>query len=196
MKVLIAAFTTLMLCGCVSSHVLIGERRPPISPDQVQVYLDPPPRFEKVAVLESNNNASFAFTQQQKTNKVMERLKEEAAALGANGILLEGVGNQYAGSVGVANAWASGGSAFGIGTSTATYTRVGSGIAIYVFPSSGDALASSALVQTPTTDEAAPQLGAPTPTTDRLGVDGATPESYERDPAKRCVACERITVPE
>jgi hypothetical protein len=42
----------------------------------------------------------FAVTAQGKTNVVMDRLKAEAAKLGANGILLEGVGDQAGGSVG------------------------------------------------------------------------------------------------
>jgi hypothetical protein len=30
--------------GCVTSHVIVGKVRPPISPDQVQLYLHPPAR--------------------------------------------------------------------------------------------------------------------------------------------------------
>jgi hypothetical protein len=45
------------------------------------------------------------------TNVVMDRLKAEAAKLGANGILLEGVGDQAGGSVGTGYATASGHSA-------------------------------------------------------------------------------------
>lgn len=179
----------ILLSGCTSSHVLVGKQRPPISPAEVQIYLDPPAQYEKVAVLESNNRASFAFTQQQKTNKVVDRLKEEAAALGANGILLQGVGDQYAGSVGSANAWASGGSAYGIGFSSATYLRVGSGIAIYVPPG-----VSAASIQPPVQQVA--EASAPTaPVSTSEAVRSVAPEPYEQDPAKRCDACARLKVP-
>jgi hypothetical protein len=67
---------------------------------------------------------------------VVERLKEEAAKLGANGILLQSTGDQYAGSVstGVGTATASGNSAWGVGTgfSAAAFQKAGSGLAIYV----------------------------------------------------------------
>lgn len=118
--------------GCVSSSVLIGTARPPIDPDQVKLYVDPPARFEKIAILESNSDASWAITAQQKTNKAVQRLKIEAAKYGANGILVQGIGDQYNGSVGVGNAWASGNTAWGIGSSVANYRKAGAGLAIYV----------------------------------------------------------------
>jgi len=75
----------------------------------------------------------MAITAQQKTNKTVQRLKIEAAKYGANGILVQAFGDRYAGSVGVANAWASGNSAWGVGSSAATYNKAGAGLAIYVY---------------------------------------------------------------
>ena len=54
---------------------------------------------------------------QGKTNVVMDRLKAEAAKLGANGILLKGVGDQAGGSVGMGYATASGHLALGFAQS-------------------------------------------------------------------------------
>jgi hypothetical protein len=127
------------LSGCVSSHVIVGKVRPPISPDQVQLYLHPPAgKYEEVALLDSNSRHSFSFTAQGKTNAVIERLKAEAAKLGANGILLNGVSDQAAGSVstGFGSATASGHTAtgFGVGTSGTVFVKSGSGLAIYVEP--------------------------------------------------------------
>jgi hypothetical protein len=171
---------SLLLTACTSSHVLVGKQRPPISPSEVQLYLDPPAQYEKVAVLESNNSASFAFTSQQKMNKVIERLKIEAAALGANGVLFQGAQNQYTGSVGSANAWASGNSAYGLGVSSAMYMKVGAGIAIYV-PSGSEVVQSS--------QPAAAVILSPV----RPAETNSVP--YEADPAKRCSACTRLTTP-
>jgi hypothetical protein len=125
------------LSGCVSSHVIVGKVRPPISPDQVQLYLHPPAgKYEEVALLDSNSRQSFSFTAQGKTNVVIQRLKAEAAKLGANGILLNGVGDQAAGSVstGFGSATASGRTAtgFGVGTSGTVFVKSGSGLAIYL----------------------------------------------------------------
>jgi hypothetical protein len=134
-----AAFVFAFISGCVSSHVIIGKVRPPILPDQVQLYLHPPAgTYEEVALLDSNSKHSFSFTAQGKTNAVIDRLKAEAAKLGANGILLNGVGDQATGSVstGFGSAMASGHTAtgFGVGTSGTVFVKSGSGIAIYVEP--------------------------------------------------------------
>jgi len=129
------ALAIVTLSGCASSYVLVGQARPPISPDQVHIYLHPPAvKYDEIALLDSSSKGSFSFTDQGKTNTVIERLKEEAAKLGANGILLNGVGDQAAGSVGTG--FASGGahSAVGFGSSAAVFNKAGSGLAIYVPP--------------------------------------------------------------
>jgi hypothetical protein len=138
MRTTLLLATIALLAGCVSSHVLIGTARPPISPDQVKIYIHPPAKYEEIAILESSSKGSFAITAQGKTNKVMERVKEEAAKLGANGILLQGISDQQVGAVGTGfgSATASGNSAFGVGfgSSTAVYQKAGNGLAIYVQP--------------------------------------------------------------
>jgi hypothetical protein len=132
-------FATLMalaaLSGCATSYVMVGQARPPISPDQVQIYLHPPAgKYVEIALLESSSNGSFAVGAQGKTNVVISRLKAEAAKLGANGILLEGVGDQAGGSVGTGYATGSGHSAFGFGSAATVYHKKGGGLAIYVEP--------------------------------------------------------------
>ena len=127
---LLAAFS-----GCATSYVMVGQARPPISPDQVQVYLHPPAnKYVEIALLDTSSRGSFAVTAQGKTNVVMDRLKAEAAKLGANGILLEGVGDQAGGSVGTGYATGSGHSAFGFGSAATVYHKKGGGLAIYVEP--------------------------------------------------------------
>ena len=124
------------LVGCATSHVIVGTPRAPISPSQVKVYLHPPAKYEEIAILDSSSKRSFAFTSQGKMDAVIERLKDDAAKLGANGILLQSTGDQYAGSVGtgVASATASGNSAWGVGTgfSGAAFHKAASGLAIFV----------------------------------------------------------------
>ena len=122
------------LSGCATSYVMVGQARPPISPDQVQIYLHPPAKYVEIALLDTSSRGSFAVTAQGKTNVVMDRLKAEAAKLGANGILLEGVGDQAGGSVGTGYATASGHSAFGFGSAATVYHKKGGGLAIYVEP--------------------------------------------------------------
>ncbi len=128
---------TLFLAACAtSSHVIVGTTRPPISPDQVRLYFTPPARFEEVAILDSSSKNSWAVTDQGKMDKAIQRLKEEAAKLGANGVLLRGAGDQYGGSVttGTATAVAYGNTATGFGTGLAVPVmhKAASGVAIYV----------------------------------------------------------------
>jgi hypothetical protein len=125
------------LGACATSHVMIGKARPPISPDLVQVYTKPPTaKYEEIATLDTSSRGSFSFTAQGKTDSVIRRLKVEAAKLGANGVLLEGIADQAGGSVGVGGGQSSfsGRSAVGLGLggSFATYQKVGGGRAIYV----------------------------------------------------------------
>lgn len=132
--ILLAAI--LSLVGCVSSHVMIGQPRPPISPDQVKVYWHPPEHYDEIALLDTSSRASMSITAQGKTDVVIARLKEEAAKLGANGVLLQGVGDQSAGSIssGYGQATATGHSVYasGIGISGNIMIKAGSGVAIYV----------------------------------------------------------------
>src|SRR6202163_5080227 len=76
----------LLLGGCASSHVRIGDAGPAISPDQVKLYLHPPEKYEEIAIIDASSRRSIVITDQQKMNKVIARLKEEAARVGANGI--------------------------------------------------------------------------------------------------------------
>ena len=93
--VLTAAVAVLLLAGCATSHVMLGKARPPISPDEVQIYDRPPPGpYQEIARLDTSSQGSFSFTAQAKTDAVIKRLKTEAAKLGANGVLLQGIGDQ------------------------------------------------------------------------------------------------------
>jgi hypothetical protein len=127
----------LALTACATSHVMIGKARPPISPDEVQVYSQPPTvPYEEIARLQTSSSGSFSFTAQGKTDAVIQRLKTEAAKLGANGVLLEGIGDQPSGSVGTGGGTQSysGRSAVGggVGINFGMNKKVGGGVAIYV----------------------------------------------------------------
>ena len=127
-----------MLAACTSSHLLVGQARGSISPDQVQVYLRPPAQFEEIALVESSSRGSFAITAQARMDKVIERLKKEAALLGANGIVIQNVADQSSGSIGsgFATATASGSTTnvVGTGISATILSKGGSAVAIYVAP--------------------------------------------------------------
>jgi hypothetical protein len=122
------------LTGC-TSHIMIGEARPAIPPNQVHVYIHPPEgRFEEIAVLDTSSRGSFSFTEQGKTDTVIERLKAEAAKMGANGILIRSVGDKSEGSVGFGGGTAHGHSLLGLGIGADMFTKAGNAVAIYVGP--------------------------------------------------------------
>ena len=80
------------------SHIVVGSKRVPTSPEDVIVYLDYPESYEKIALVDAGSNFSFKdpvilFAWQSKMNKALERLKVEAASLGANGILIVNTDN-------------------------------------------------------------------------------------------------------
>jgi hypothetical protein len=125
------------LLGCASTRVvLVGQARPAISPDRVQVFLQPPKTpYEQIATLTASSRWALTLTSAAKINKVVERLKSEAAKLGANGILLHGVGDQGSGTVGVGlNAESdSGHSPYGLGFGVWAFTNPKSGEADAIY---------------------------------------------------------------
>lgn len=125
-----------LVSACASSAIVVGKIRPAISPDQVKIYLRAPKKYEEIAVLESSSRASWAASSQGKMDVVIRRLKEEAAKIGANGVLLQGTGSEYGGSVsaGTGTATVYGNTAYGtgFGTSVGIFHKAGNGIAVFV----------------------------------------------------------------
>ncbi len=86
--------------GCVPvSRIVVGDTREPIDPSNVEIYLDYPEKYEKIALIDAGSNFSFKdpailFTWQSKMDKVTERLKIVAAKLGANGIVIVNTDNK------------------------------------------------------------------------------------------------------
>jgi hypothetical protein len=128
------------LSGCATSQVaVVGRVRPAISPEQVQIYLEPPAsKYDEIANLSASSRWSYSMTAEGKADKVIERLKKDAAKLGANGILLHGVGDQAGGSVGagISTETNSPHSPYGLGfgASAFFFHKSGDGVAIYVEP--------------------------------------------------------------
>ena len=143
----IAAVATVLLGGCsTTSKVLISQPRPAISPEQVRVYFAPPPgRYVEIALLESSSGA-FTYGEQNKLDSVLGKLRVEAAALGANGVLVQDMASGYGGSnVGVGV----GGGSFGHGS------HIGGGVGVSISPTPKYARAIAIHVDTP------PPAGAP-----------------------------------
>lgn len=135
-----AALLIAALGGCISSQVvLVGEPRSAIPPAQVKIYLQPPDAaYHEIANLSASSRGSLAITAAAKMDKVTARLKEAAARVGANGVLLHGVSDRTAAALGagISTETNSPHSPYGLGFGTSVFLvqMAGDGIAIYVEP--------------------------------------------------------------
>lgn len=122
----------LAVAGCAStSKVMLGQARAPVDPASVQIYSTPPPGSVEIAQLESASAVGFGT--QGQTDAAVMRLKREAAALGANGVILMGVGSSGS-PVGMSVGAGSYGSHVGggVGIGIPTTQKRAAGVAIWV----------------------------------------------------------------
>jgi hypothetical protein len=81
----------ILLGGCATgSSIVVGEIRPAIEPSQVKIFLEPPEAYETIGIVKASSDAGW--TEQDSVNYAVEELKEQAAKLGANGVLIETTG--------------------------------------------------------------------------------------------------------
>jgi hypothetical protein len=81
---------------------MVGQARPATAPDEVRVYFTAPRHYQRIAIINSSSGGSWAFTDREQVDDAIHRIKEAAARLGANGILLEGIGTSSSGNLGIA----------------------------------------------------------------------------------------------
>lgn len=136
-RAIVLAAAVTLLSACATSHMLVGQPRPPIDVSQVRVYHVPPPGgYEQIAVIETASGP-VTYGEQNKLNAVLNNLRKEAARLGANGVLLQGTADGYGGtSIGVGTGVGRyGGHTYGsggIGVSISPRAKHATGIAIHV----------------------------------------------------------------
>ena len=78
-------FTALFSCA-TGSLIITGTKRPAISASEVKLYLEPPTEYETVGIV--NASGDVEFSEQAAQNRVLNKLKSQAAKVGANGMLL------------------------------------------------------------------------------------------------------------
>ena len=128
---------TLLLGACATGGPLLtGTPRPPIDPSQVRFYYEAPAGAEQIAIIDASSGA-FTYGNANKTNAVMQKLREQAAKLGANGVVYRGTVSGPGGSgVGVGiGGGRFGGSSYssaGVGVNISPTQKYAEGAAIYV----------------------------------------------------------------
>jgi hypothetical protein len=125
------------LLGCATngSSIITGTVRPEIDPSEVKIYIDPPPQYETIGIVEAAREVGFS--RQKTQDNVIEDLKILAAKMGANGVLLTATGSQPTGSTGGFMVGTSFGDVgVGVGSGSSGERIVGQGRAIYVIEES------------------------------------------------------------
>jgi hypothetical protein len=132
--------SVLALAACASSPqavIMTGTARPPIPPEQVVILAAPPPQFEDIAILHASGK-SVNPGSQAAFDKVVLRLKQEAAQVGANAVILEGFSDRQTATIGTGVGSTSYGAhsavGVGVGGGFGIYSKSGQGRAIYIPP--------------------------------------------------------------
>ena len=125
----VGLMAALLVAGCASSsHRLIAPARPPINPEEVRIYTSPPRHYQEIAVVEATSGGTLFHGSARGEAEALQSLKEEAAKIGANGVLLTLVEDRASGSIGVGVG--SGGVSFGRRSVTAVSGGVSGGAPI------------------------------------------------------------------
>ncbi len=84
----------LLLVGCATGSALVtGTKHSPINPSQVVIYRSAPDiKFEHIGIVKSESEE--VFSQQKALDRAVEELKKQAAKIGANGIILNRMGEK------------------------------------------------------------------------------------------------------
>jgi hypothetical protein len=140
LSILCLSLFTIVGCTIMDGNAIAtGNTRSPISPTEVRLYRTAPKNFEEIALVSASAGHDFQKSSSL-MNAAIERVKQEAAKVGANGVILTQINERDAPivttSFGQASATGTGGTAYATGTATGVnrgdaYTRL-KGVAIYV----------------------------------------------------------------
>ena len=95
-SILLALALTLTACASGTSLVT-GQSRPAVEADAVQVFLEPPANYEVIGIVTASSRTGF--TPQQSLNYALVELREQAGAVGANGVLIDSAGQGSGGPI-------------------------------------------------------------------------------------------------
>ncbi len=91
-----------LLAGCASSSSqLVGLARPPINPAEVRIYRTAPARYQEIALLDATSAGRLFHGSAAGETEAIRKLQEEAAKVGANGVLITLLGDRPNGAIGV-----------------------------------------------------------------------------------------------
>ena len=97
----VTLFVCLLAAFASASTTMVGEARPPISPDRVKVYMEAPSKFDRIAIIRKGSGGAWAFSDQSQVDEAIAKIRVEAAKVGANGILLQVIETNSGGGIGI-----------------------------------------------------------------------------------------------
>ncbi|WP_319587946.1 hypothetical protein [uncultured Desulfobulbus sp.] len=90
-KTIFVSLLAISMVACASgSAIVTGTKRTPLEPSQVKLYLESPAKFEVIGIVNASSDAGW--TEQGSVDYAVQELKNQAAKLGANGVLLGATG--------------------------------------------------------------------------------------------------------
>src|SRR5438477_12164140 len=96
-----AIVATFLLASCGTNVTMLGPARPAIAPAAVRIYQVPPRHYEQIAIINSSAGTTWIFPNRDSLDEAFADLRNEAAALGGNGVLLQEVYDQPVGGLSV-----------------------------------------------------------------------------------------------
>ncbi len=101
----VIALAVAAVAGCTyaeGTSVVTGDRRPATNPAQIQLYSSAPQsKYEVIAIVKANS--ASGWTDQQSMDYAVSEIKNQAASVGANGLILGQTGSQTGGFVMIDN---------------------------------------------------------------------------------------------
>ncbi|MDE5899416.1 MAG: DUF4156 domain-containing protein [Treponemataceae bacterium] len=95
-RIILSLFIPLMLIGCASGTYLItGTQREAIGAESVVIYTEFPAQYETIGIVTASSDAGW--TEQDSLNYAVAELKNQAAKIGANGVVIENMGETSSG---------------------------------------------------------------------------------------------------
>lgn len=83
----------LMLVGCATGSALVtGTTRQPTNPDAVKILTEAPQQYESIGIVTAEGYATLS--RQQTQDNALAELKQQAAKIGANAIILRDVSDK------------------------------------------------------------------------------------------------------